>query len=101
MLYQLVSYSYSTVVYYGHGSLPMDRDPKLDHLKILLSCLFFFCKHLQRVKLVESNNKINATPLHSSQLLLHVCKRKTPAVKFLASGDCKVIKRFEVVNDLV
>ena len=59
----------------------MGGDPKLGRLKIILGRLFF-CKHLQEVKLVESNNKLNAAPLHRSQPLLHFGKRKTPAVKF-------------------
>ena len=52
----------------------MGRDPKLGRLKIILGRLFF-CKHLQGVKFVESNNKLNAAPLHSSQPLLHFGKR--------------------------
>ena len=59
----------------------MGGDPKLSRLKIILGRLFF-CKHLQGVKLIESSNKLNAAPLHRSQLLLHFGKRKTPAVKF-------------------
>ena len=38
------------------GSQSMGRDPKLGRLIILLGRLFF-CKHLQRVKLAESNDK--------------------------------------------
>ena len=57
-------------------------------LNLLVACKFFgslvvvFCKHLQRVKLAESNTVINAKPLYGSQPLLHFCKQKTPAVKF-------------------
>ena len=68
-------------IIYIHGSQPMGRDPKLGRLKIILGRLFF-CKHLLGVKLVESNNKLNAAPLYRSQPLLHFGKRKTPAVKF-------------------
>ena len=59
----------------------MGRNPKMGRLKIILGRLFF-CKHLQGVKLVESNNKLNPAPLYRSQPLLHFGKRKTPAVKF-------------------
>ena len=34
----------------------MGRDLKLGRLKILLGRLFFFCRHVQRVKYAESKN---------------------------------------------
>ena len=82
------------------GSQPMGRDPNLARLQMFL-CRLFFCKHLQRVRPAESNNKINARPLQSSHPLLHFCDRKTPAAKFLTSGDRKIVKRFDVANDIL
>ena len=41
--------------------------PKLDRLKNPLGRLLFFCKRLQKVKLAESNNKINTMLLQSIQ----------------------------------
>ena len=81
---------------YHSGSQTTGRDPKLGRLKILLGRLFvFFCKHLQRVTLVERNNKINATPFHSSNPCWIFVNKKLPSFE-LNSGDRKVANRYEV-----
>ena len=42
-------------ILYSSGSQPMGRDPKLGRLFIITLVCLFFCKYLQRAKLVESN----------------------------------------------
>ena len=85
---------------YYSGSQPTGCDPKLGRLKILSGRSFFvfFCKHAQRVTLVERNNTVNATPFHSSNPFWIFVNKKLPSFG-LNSGDRKVVNRYEVGSE--